>query len=417
MIKISQNDREILRRLAAQKASIAALPVQQERRREWTRMNRNAPGKPMLWINEICWHEMDVDGELILQAQDPFAQKIESALRQELYVWRHLQGDTIVDPVMKCPLVIRDSAFGISEDVDTVKTDPASGIVSRHFHVQISKEADIEKIKMPVVLYDAAQTAAREEVMKSIFDGVLPVERCGVPGFWFAPWDELIRWTGVSEAMMDLIERPEYMHVVLERLTTAYLCKLDQYEQQNLLALNNTGCRVGSGGYGATDEIPMVGYDPSHVRAHDLWGCGTAQIFSDVSPDMHWEFALQYEIRWMRRFALNYYGCCEPLHNKLDVLARIPNLRKVSMSPWADLNKAMEKASRRYVWSLKPSPAILAEDRWRPAAVREELHRKLDILKGQAVEVILKDISTVRYHPQRLWEWVKIAEEVTAEYG
>ena len=87
------------------------------------------------------------------------------------------------------------------------------------------------------------------------------------------------------------------------------------------------------------------------------------------------------------------------------------------MSPWADLNKTMEKAGGRYVWSLKPSPAILAEDRWRPDAVREELHRKLDILKGQAVEVILKDISTVRYHPQRLWEWVKIAEEVTSEYG
>jgi hypothetical protein len=104
------------------------------------------------------------------------------------------------------------------------------------------------------------------------------------------------------------------------------------------------------------------------------------------------------------------------LHNKLDVLARIPNLRKVSMSPWADLGKAMEKAGRRYVWSLKPSPAILAEDRWRPDAVREELRRKLEALKGQAVEVILKDISTVRYQPRRLWEWVEIAREVTAEY-
>jgi hypothetical protein len=416
MVTISQNDRDILCRLAEQKAMIAALPVQQERRREWSRMNRNVPGKPMLWVNEICWHEMDVDGELTLQTRAPFARKIEAMLRQELYMWRHLQGDMVVEPVMTCPLVINDSAFGISEDVDTAKTDPASGIVSRHFHVQISKEADIEKIRMPVVQYDAAQTLEREQAIKSIFEGILPVARRGAPGFWFAPWDELIRWTGVSEAMMDLIERPEYMHAVLERLTAAYLCKLDQYEQQNLLSLNNTACRVGSGGYGVTDEIPLAGYDSAHVRPGDLWGCGTAQIFSDVSPDMHWEFALQYEIRWMRRFALNYYGCCEPLHNKLDVLARIPNLRKVSMSPWADLGKAMEKAGRRYVWSLKPSPAILAEDRWRPDAVREELRRKLEALKGQAVEVILKDISTVRYQPRRLWEWVEIAREVTAEY-
>jgi hypothetical protein len=27
----------------------------------------------------------------------------------------------------------------------------------------------------------------------------------------------------------------------------------------------------------------------------------------------------------------------------------------------------------------------------------------------------MKDISTVRYHPQRLWEWAKIAMEVAEE--
>jgi hypothetical protein len=32
------------------------------------------------------------------------------------------------------------------------------------------------------------------------------------------------------------------------------------------------------------------------------------------------------------------------------------------------------------------------------------------------VEVILKDISTVRYQPQRLWEWERMAMRIVEEY-
>ena len=32
------------------------------------------------------------------------------------------------------------------------------------------------------------------------------------------------------------------------------------------------------------------------------------------------------------------------------------------------------------------------------------------------MEVILKDISTVRYQPQRLWEWEGMAMRVVEEY-
>jgi len=67
------------------------------------------------------------------------------------------------------------------------------------------------------------------------------------------------------------------------------------------------------------------------------------------------------------------------------------------------------------VYSIKPSPAILAEDDWHPAGARQAIRRILDIGEGKvAMEFIMKDISTVRYAPQRLWEWSKI---VTDEIG
>lgn len=412
-MKVSKKDKIILRELANKIAEISILPVQQKRKEMWTQLNNLEKVKPMVWINEIPWHEMDVDHELKLQTSDPFCRNIEDSFRKTIYQWKHMQGDMVIEPVIYCPLAISNSGFGISENSDILKMDADTTAPSRHFHPQMIKEEDVEKIKMPVVTHNKEKTEENCQAMLNIFDGILPVEKRGAPGFWFSPWDELITWTGVQEGLMDLIMRPAYIHKIMERLVQAYLRQLDQYEKQNLLSLNNNNARIGSGAYGYTDELPGHDYNPAHVRTSDLWGCGTAQIFSDVSPDMHWEFALQYEIRWMKRFALNYYGCCEPLHNKMEVLKKVPNLRKISMSPWADITKAREKGGDNYVFSIKPNPAILAEDIWRPDAARAELEQRLNQAKGCNVEIIMKDISTVYYKPQRLWEWAEIASEVS----
>jgi hypothetical protein len=229
----------------------------------------------------------------------------------------------------------------------------------------------------------------------------------------------MIRWWGVQEALVDLYDRPELVHEAIDRLVNAYLSMLDQFEEQNLLTLNNTYFRIGSGGLGYTDELPQPDYDPAHVRAKDLWGSGAAQIFSDVSPRMHWEFSLQYELRWMSRFGLTYYGCCDPLHRKMGILEKVPNLRKVSMSPWVNLDEAVANVGDRYVFSHKPNPAVFAETTWNLGKARHELETVLDKAKahGCVVEVIMKDISTLRYEPQRLWEWAQMASELTEHYG
>ena len=112
----------------------------------------------MVWINEICWHEMNVDDELTLQTEHPWAQEQERELRRTLYQWRHLPGDMIVNDFLTCPLAIHSTDFGIIEDVDILTTDPATDMVSRHFHVQIRDFPDLEKIRMPVVTHNELAT-------------------------------------------------------------------------------------------------------------------------------------------------------------------------------------------------------------------------------------------------------------------
>lgn len=414
-MKIPEHDRAILRKLAEEWAQIAALPVQKQNVEGWKRLNRLEKGKPMVWINEIPWHEMNVDGELELQTRDEFCRVHEWTLRSTIYKWNHLRADMVVESTFYCPLVIHDTGFGITEDVDIVRTDEASSVVSRRFHVQIQEEADLNKIKMPQVTYDAETTERNCQRLVDLFGDILPIEKRGATGFWFAPWDELVRWWGVQQALTDLVLRRELVHQAMERLVSAYLRRLDQYEELNLLSLNNNNVRVGSGGLGYVDELPQPDFDPTRVRPTDLWGCATAQIFSAVSPEMHGEFALQYEIRWLERFGLNYYGCCEPLHQKIDLLRSVPNLRKISMSPWVDIGEAAQKMGDQYVFSYKPNPAVLAGDDWQPERARRELRETLEKTRGCVAEIIMKDISTVRYEPQRLWEWADIAMEVTAE--
>jgi len=132
---------------------------------------------------------------------------------------------------------------------------------------------------------------------------------------------------------------------------------------------------------------------------------------------MHQEFWLDYASRWFSRFGLGYYGCCEPLDGKIDIIRGVPNVRKISMSPWVDEERGAERIGRDFVFSRKPNPAFLARHPWDPAAVEEDLRETLQACArhGCPVELILKDISTVTYQPQRLWEWADVAMRVVCE--
>ncbi|MFA6133302.1 MAG: hypothetical protein WC869_04710 [Phycisphaerae bacterium] len=414
---LSPQDCDVLRRLACELAQVAQQGVHKDKARLWTALNALDPTRPLVLIDQIPWHEMNVGDELDLQCTGPWARQHEQSLRRTLYQWRHMPADMVVPEYVSCPLAITNTGYGLAEDVDVVRTDPASSVVSRHFHRQIIEPADIEKIQMPRVSLDPAATDARFHRMQEVYAGILPVRKEGIKHIWYTPWDELIRWWGVEEAMMDLVLRPEMVHEAVARCAASMNSGLDQMEKLNLLSLGNDHTIIGSGGYGFSSQLPAEGFDPRHVRPIDNWGCSNAQIFSQVSPEMHWDFALRHDIPWLSRWGLNYYGCCEPLHHKVDILRRIPRLRKISMSPWIDVDKAVEAVGADFVFSCKPNPAILAEDTWRPRQARAELRAVLEKARPCRVEIILKDISTVRCQPQRLWQWQEMAMELAEQFA
>ena len=417
-LALPKEDIAILRGLGRKKHEYADLPVMARNRRIWTNTNDLQMTRPPIFVNEICWQEMNPDGELTLRCAHPLARDLEDNLRKELYCFEHGLGDVVIEDYIENPLVVYDSGFGIDEVTDLRQTDRNSEIVSRHFHILIEGMDDIAKIREPEIVLDAERTAQYMELLQEAFDGVIDVRQVGSRGLWFTPLDYLVRVLGVEETYVNLIEEPEFIEAVVKRYVDCCMVRMRKYRELGVWASNNAPCRVGSGGYGLVSCLAPGESAPTGCDTKQMWGCGNAQIFSDVSPDMHWQFSLQYEMEWLKQFGVTYYGCCEPLWNKMDILDRIPNLRKVSMSPWNRLSAAAERCRGKYVMSCKPSPAIFAVGAFDEDNAREDVRRILRETAGCSIEIVMKDISTVDYKPQKLWRWAELAREAVGEmYG
>ena len=133
---------------------------------------------------------------------------------------------------------------------------------------------------------------------------------------------------------------------------------------------------------------------------------------------MHEEFDIGYMIETVGRCGLVYYGCCEPLDNKIDIVEKIPNLRKISITPWADVDVAADAIGGKYVLSSKPNPAKVAVSRLDKEDLKREIHRILGACKrnGCNTDIVLKDISSCHGRPENIFEWEQIVMDMVKSY-
>ena len=146
----------------------------------------------------------------------------------------------------------------------------------------------------------------RLELAQEIFGGILQIEQR--TSFWWS-LGIMIVWAqlrGLEQVMLDMVTEPEWTHRAVQFISDGRLHMLDDLERQGLLSLNNGNHYIGSGSFGFTNELPAPGFEPGHVRTRDMWGFTEGQEITGVSPAMHWEFALQYEVPIHARFGLTW---------------------------------------------------------------------------------------------------------------
>ena len=406
-----QKDILTVRELAKRYMEIASSEKHERMRRRFRDTNDLKVVRPPLIMEEIPWHEMNMDGELDCHAEDGRLRSMEWSLRVALFREKHFRCDNYAVPWWPVYKSYSSTGSGFAIDEDRVAVDKRNNIVSHRYHDVLADESALEAWHEPVITpypeNDRANMAFAEEVM----EGIMPVRLTG-HGIYYSPWDEIAMLRGVEPVLVDMVERPEYLHRIMKLFTRGMERTMDQMEQYGLYEPEAVSLHCTPG-----DFTHKEAYDPSFGKCENIWFRTMAQMFSTVSPEAHYEFDVQYSIPLASRCAHTYYGCCEPLSDRIDILKRYPNLRKVGCSPWADVEKTAEQLGGDYVLSRKPSPAhaAISTD---PDQIRREIAETAEacLKHGTPCDITLKDISTVSYKPANLILWAEAASSVLDEY-
>lgn len=409
-MELQAQEKQMLRDLAARYMEIASLPVQAQKRDLWKALNRNQMQRPMVAIDQLPWNELDTDGSLTCQITDPFWKGIEWQLRSTIYKWEHFPVDMVVEPFITIPKSFQCSGYGIRIQEETQITEADNSVISHHYFNQLETEEDLEKIQDMHFTYNEAESKLWMDSAADVFHGVAPIVQSGGKTFHLGIWDTISMLMGVENAYIDLLDRPEFIHQIMERFTHSVL---NGVREANELGLHNDIANTCHCSYTYTDELlPDFGQGKGS-QSKNCWAFGMAQLFSSVSPAITEEFEIPYIQRMAEPFGMIYYGCCDRLDDRLDLVKTIPHLKKVSCSPWSNREAFAEKIGPNLIMSNKPTPAYVAGDTLDEAEIRRDLRRTIDAAKAYNVnlELILKDISTVRHQPERLTRWAEIAME------
>jgi hypothetical protein len=407
-MKINGQDRMILRDLAKEVAEIASRPNMVQRRQRWVEHNSLRSTEPMMLIfPEGAWEELLPTATL--RCGHAQAREIEWNLRSRIYTFNHFQDDTVIEAEWIENAVVQDTGWGL----DDIREESSAARGAYRIEPALRQFSDLNKMHFPELVYDEPATQARLTMLSDLFGDILTIRPKGVSRVAYGLTSQYLFLRGETALLMDMVDDPGFIHEVMAFLVEGHRCFLKQLIEANLLSLNNDSTYHSSGGNGYTDELPRPGFDPQRVRPCDMWASAESQEMQPVSPKMHREFVQRYEKQLLEPFGLTGYGCCEDLSRKLEDVFIIPNIRRISCSPFANVDVCAEKLKGNYIFSWKPQPAHLVGD-FDQAHIRGYIKHTLEVTRANYcfLEMILKDTHTVEHHPERMDDWTRIARQL-----
>jgi len=413
-----KTDKEILRDLAYKWIEIAKEPIMDERKRQWSAVKDLKAEKPMIFTES--WEVYDSE----LYCNDYFYRKVECNIRSILDHYEGAGDDIVLDPYFRLPWDVSRNDFGIYVK-ERHALDSEGRAIGYDCDNPIKKPEDISKIMDLEYKVNKEHTLLCKDKLEDAIGDILPV----VVGNYdyFADENDLgnnmytgVNFIAISYEVVKLIsdetlsywvyDNPEAVHKITEHVTNGIIAFYEWLERENLLDYNNDGQFSGPGSYGYTSDLSKSG---NKVHLKDVWARTESQESVILSPDMFNEFFLQYIAKACKHFGLVYYGCCEPLHDRFELIKKaIPNLRAVSVTPWSDQKKMAEMLGKNYVYSRKPVSSYIsvANPDW--DNIKKDLLETYDAAKYCNLEIIIRDMSDVKGHRNHIKKWIEMFKSV-----
>jgi hypothetical protein len=405
-IRVESRDRALLRDLAKRYLEICERPAQQERRALWRRHNSLVQTRPLIYVRAFAWQEMV---ESRCQCEDPALHGYEDFFRRHLF-WDSLDDDAIYEPWITVTATYLCTGWGVASGRHY--SDEARGSFKVDYPIVALEDAD--KLRAPWHAIDEQRSAESVARLRDILGDILTVNLDRGPAYRMWTGDvatDLGYLRGIEHFMLDMLDHPEWLHRLVKFMADGVLRTHDQAEAAGDWGL----CAHQNQAMPYALELPDPAANVNGVSRSQLWGYMAAQELTAVSPAMHDEFLLQYQLPILRKFGLVAYGCCEDLTNKIDMLRQIPNLRRIAVALSADPARCAEQIGRDYVLSYRPSPTDMVGYGWDADRVRAILTRDLTACRDCHVDITLKDVETVQGDPQRVRQWVALTRQVIDE--
>ncbi|MBN1933866.1 MAG: hypothetical protein JW934_04330 [Anaerolineae bacterium] len=407
------HDIQIIRDLANWYAEACNKPVQDERRDLWRKHNSLIRTRPLIYIRAFAWSEVP---ESRLECADPFWRGHENWLRQMLY------RDSFGDDYILEPWITQEATrilppggvWGVP--VGRIPSPEPRG--SWLYDPPLKDLDDVKKLVPPQHVIDEQDTARHVERLQEAVGDILTVNVCRAPAYrmWHGDLStDLAYLRGLEQVMWDMHDHPQWLHDLLAFMRDGVLRAHEQAEQNGDWHLADHQNQAIA--YAMELDDPQA--NGPTVTRDKLWTFVASQEMAQVSPAMHDAFMLSYQLPIMEKFGLAAYGCCEDLTYKIDILRKIPNLRRIAVTPFADVRKCAEQIGGDYVFSWRPSPSDMVSTQFDPDFVRNHVREALDIASqnGCHVDITLKDVETVQHQPDRIPKWTRIVREIVEDYG
>ncbi|MHB9131347.1 MAG: hypothetical protein ACYDBB_09690 [Armatimonadota bacterium] len=409
-------DIQILRELAEQYAEITHADVQEQKRTLWRQHNSLKPTRIPVLATYGMWNVWcrEVFGDHAMRCEDSFYRMHERALRMQLFQYE-VGDDSIQEPWITQGATLAGAwrqLWGVNEG----RTPSEAEGGAWRFSPPLRTWDDMENLSPVPHAIDEEGTARNVARLQEAVGDILPVniERgCAFTGFMGDISTSLAGLRGLEQVMEDMYDASEELHRLLAFMRDHILAVQHQAEAAGEFSLTTQGNQSMT----YAEELASPRSNSGPRKRAELWQHCAAQEFTLISPAMHDEFLLHYQLPIIAQWGLVAYGCCEDLTRKIDMLRQVPNLRQIAVTPVADVVRCAEQIGTDYVFSWRPNPTDQVCCGFDEARIRQIIGNGLQQSRGCRVHIHLKDIETVEGDSSRLARWVRIVREVAEVEG